>query len=196
VEEDYDEASVLLEESAELFRKLDIPARLATVLGNLGHIASQRGDYARAIEVTEEALELEASHKANASISLFNLGSHNLQAGNVEQAREWLERAIAHTLELGFKEVMAYSLAAYVRLCLREGDAPRAAYLAGIADGLLAQAGLELQPAEQQLFDEAKTTAERELGDAYATAHDAAMNAPLEDALREGGVLAETPASP
>ncbi|HEU5243780.1 MAG TPA: BTAD domain-containing putative transcriptional regulator [Gaiellaceae bacterium] len=194
--EEYDDASVLLEESADLFRKLDVPARLATVLGNLGHIASQLGDYERAIEVTEEALALESSHKANASISLFNLGSHNLQAGNLEQAREWLDRTIAHTLELGFKEVMAYALAAYVRLCLLEGDAPRAAYLAGIADGLLAEAGLKLQPAEQQLFDQAKATAEQELGDAYTSAHEAAMAAPLEEALRQGGILAEAPASP
>jgi predicted ATPase/DNA-binding SARP family transcriptional activator len=194
--EEYDDASVLLEESADLFRKLDVPARLATVLGNLGHIASQRGDYARAIEVTEEALALESSHKANASISLFNLGSHNLQAGNLEQAREWLDRAIAHTLELGFKEVMAYSLAAYVRLCLLEGDAPRAAYLAGIADGLLTEAGLRLQPAEQQLFDEAKETLERELGDEYTAARDAALATPLEEALRHGAVLADASATP
>ena len=194
--EEYDDASVLLEESADLFRRLDVPARLATVLGNLGHIASQRGDYERAIEVTEEALALESNHKANAAISTFNLGSHNLQAGNREAAREWLERAIAQTLELGFKEVMAYSLAAHVRLCLLEGDAPRAAYLAGIADGLLAEAGLRLQPAEQQVFDEAKETLERELGDAYTDAHDAAMAMPLEEALRQGSVLADAPATP
>ncbi len=194
--EEFDEASVLLEESADLFRKLDVPARLATVLGNLGHIASMRGDYERAIEVTTEALALEASHKPNAAISLFNLGSHNLAAGHYEKAREWLERAIAHSLELGFKEVMAYSLAAYARLCLLEDDAARAAYLAGIADRLLTDAGLQLQPAEHALFEEAKATAERELGNGYATAHHAAMAAPLEEALREGGVLADAPASP
>jgi predicted ATPase/DNA-binding SARP family transcriptional activator len=194
--EEFDEASVLLEESADLFRKLDVPARLATVLGNLGHIASMRGDYERAIEVTEEALALEASHKANAAISLFNLGSHNLGAGHHEKAREWLERAIAHSLELGFKEVMAYSLAAYARLCLLEDDAARAAHLAGIADRLLADAGIQLQPAEQALFEQAKSTAERELGDRYAAAHDAAMAAPVEEALHEGGVLAEAQASP
>ncbi|MGH2977312.1 MAG: ATP-binding protein, partial [Gaiellaceae bacterium] len=194
--EEWDEASTLLEESADLFRKLDVPARLATVLGNLGHIAAERGDYARAIEVTEEALALESSHKANRAISTYNLGSHNLAAGNREQAREWLELAIARTLELGFKEVMAYSLATYVRFCLLEGDALRAAHLAGIADRLLTDAGLQLQPHEQARFDEAKATAERELGDAYATAHDTAMAAPLEAALREGGVLAELPASP
>ena len=194
--EEFDEASVLLEESAVLFRKLDVPARLATVLGNLGHIASMRGDYERAIEVTEEALSLESSHKANAAISLFNLGSHNLGAGHHEKAREWLERAIAHSFELGFKEVMAYSLAAYARLSLLEEDAARAAHLAGIADRLLADAGLRLQPAEQALFEEAKATAERELGDGYAAAHDAAMTAPLEEALRAGGVLAAASVSP
>jgi predicted ATPase/DNA-binding SARP family transcriptional activator len=194
--EEYDDASALLEESAALFRKLDVPARLATVLGNLGHIASMRGEYTHAIEVTEEALALESSHKANAAISLFNLGSHNLAAGNREQAREWLERAIAHSLELGFKEVMAYALAAYARLCLVEGDATRAAYLAGIADRLLADAGLQLQPAEHALFESAKSAAEEELGGAYALAHDAAMAAPLEEALRAGSALAEAPASP
>ena len=194
--EEWEPATALLEESADLFRELDVPPRLATVLGNLGHIAGQQGDYARAIEVTEEALALESRHKPNAAISTYNLGSHNLRAGNLEQAREWLERAVAITQELGFKEVMAYALAAFVRLCLLEGDAARAAYLAGIADRLLADAGLQLQPREQELFDEAKATAEQELGDAYAAAHDTAFAAPLEEALREGSVLAQAPAGP
>jgi tetratricopeptide (TPR) repeat protein len=85
--EEFDDASALLEESADLFRKLDVLPRLATVLGNLGHIAGMRGDYARAIEVTEEALSLESRHKPNAAISTYNLGSHNLHAGHLEAAR-------------------------------------------------------------------------------------------------------------
>jgi len=91
---------------------------------------------------------------------------------------------------------MAYALASYVQLCLLEGDAARAAHLAGVADRLLTDAGLLLQPVEQERFEEAKAAAERELGDAYSSAHDAAMASPLEEALREGGVLAEAPASP
>jgi predicted ATPase/DNA-binding SARP family transcriptional activator/Tfp pilus assembly protein PilF len=196
LEEEWETATKLLEEAADLFRKLGVPARLATVLGNLGHIAGEQGDYERAIQVTEEALALESNHKANAAISVYNLGSHNLEAGHLEQARVWLERVIARTLELGFKEVMAYSLAAYARLCLLEGDPARAAHLAGIADRLLSEAGLKLQPREQEKFEHAKAQAQEELGDAYAGAHDAAMAAPLEDALREGGVLAESSASP
>ena len=86
---------------------------------------------------------------------------------------------------------MAYTLAAFVRLCLLENDAARAAYLAGIADRLLADAGILLQAHEQARFDEAKATAQEELGDAYTAAHDAAMAAPLEDALRQGAVLTE-----
>ena len=190
--EEWDHATTLLEESADLFRELGEPARLATVLGNLGHIAGERGDYARAIEVTEEALSLESRHKPNAALSTYNLGSHNLEAGNLDRARECLERAVVLTLELGYKEVMAYALAAIVRLCLLDSDAARAAHLAGIADRLLSEAGLPLQPREQERFDEAKATAEQELGDAYATAHDAAIALPLEAGLREGGVLAET----
>ena len=193
VREEWDAASEMLEESADHFRKLDVPSRLGTVLANLGHIAAMRGDYARAIEVTQEALTLEASHKQNAAISTYNLGSHNLHAGNLEEARDWLERAIALTLELDFKEVMAYSLAAYVRLSLLDGDPVRAAHLAGIADKLLADAGIQLQPSEQALFDEAKAAAEQKLGDDYTVTHNAAMTEPLEDALRHGDVLAATP---
>jgi predicted ATPase len=194
--EDYDEATELFEESAALFRKLDVPSRLGTVLSNLGHIASQRGDFERAIEVTEEALSLESQHKQNAAISTFNLGSHNLLAGHVEQASEWLEAAVALALELGYKEVMGYALAGLVRVALLEGDTTRAAHLAGIADRQLADAGLELQPSERVLFEDAKATAEQELGDAYAATHDAAMAAPLDEALAQGGVLAGISSAP
>ena len=193
--DDLDRASALMEEGAALFRELDQPARLATVLANLGHIAGERGDYARAIEVTEEALPLQSS-KGNATIATYNLGSYHLLAGDLEQAREWLERAISLTLELGFKEVMAYALAAYARICLLEGDPGRTAHLAGIADRLLADAGVQLQPSELAPFEEAKAKAREELGTAYEQTHDAAMAAPLEDALRQGGVLAPVPASP
>jgi predicted ATPase/DNA-binding SARP family transcriptional activator len=188
--EDFDVASPLLEESAALFRKLDVPARLGTVLANLGHIAASRDDYDLAIAVTEEALALESRHKQNAAISTYNLGSYNLHAGNLDAAREWLGRSVALTLELGFKEVMAYAIAAFARLGLLEGEASRAAYQAGIADRLLADAGVLLQPSEQALFEEAKATLEQELGDDYRNAHNAAMVEPLEDALRQGGVLA------
>jgi predicted ATPase/DNA-binding SARP family transcriptional activator len=186
--DDFETASAMLEESAALFRELDEPGRLATALSNLGHIAGERGDYARAIEVTEESLSLQSS-KANATIATYNLGSYYLEARDLERAREWLERAVAVTFELGFKEVMAYALGAFVRVCLLEGDLPRAAYLAGIADRLLADAGVQLQHSEGEPFEAAKAAVEQELGDEYTAAHDAAFATPLEEALRRGNVL-------
>ena len=186
----------MLEESAALFRELDEPARLATVLAQPRPHRRRarrlrprdRGDRGGALARVEP--------KPNATIAIYNLGSHHLEAGDLERAREWLERAVALTFELGFKEVMAYALAAFVRVCLLEGDLPRAAYLAGIADRLLADAGVQLQPSERAPFEAAKAAAEEELGDEYTAAHDAAMAAPLEEALRQGNVLARCPHRP
>jgi tetratricopeptide (TPR) repeat protein len=188
--DDFDHASELMEESADLFRKLDIPQRLATVLSNLGHIAGERGDFARAIEVTEESLALQTS-TSNAAIAVYNLGSYHLLLGDLEESQKWLKDAVARTLDLGFKEVLAYTLAAFVRLCLLESEPSRAAHLAGIADGLLADAGVQLQASEGAPFEKAKAAAEQELGDEYAALHDAAMAEPLEEALRRGNVLAD-----
>jgi predicted ATPase/DNA-binding SARP family transcriptional activator len=188
--DEMDLATEMMEESAELFRRLDQPARLATVLANLGHMAGERGDYARAIEITEESLSLQTT-KSNATIAVYNLGSYHVLTGDLERAREWLERAVVLTLELGYKEVMAYALAAYARVCLLQGDPGRAAYLAGIADRLLADAGVQLQPSELAPYEAAKAAAQEALGDAYGAAHDAAFAAPLEEALRQSGVFAE-----
>jgi tetratricopeptide (TPR) repeat protein len=142
------------------------------------------------MRMTEEALALQTS-TSNAAIAVYNLGTYYLLTGDLEQAQEWLKDAVARTVDLGFKEVLAYTLAAFVRLCLLEDDPARAAHLAGIADRLLADAGVRLQPSEEAPFEQAKAEAEDELGDEYAAVHDAAMAEPLEEALRRGNVLAD-----
>ena len=62
-------------------------------------------------------------------------------------------------------------------------------------DRLQADAGVLIQPVERALFDEAKAAAEEELGEEYAAIHEAAMAAPLDQALQEGDVLAKTRSS-
>jgi tetratricopeptide (TPR) repeat protein len=189
--EDLELAGELFGESARRFRELGEPSRLAIVLANVGHISHQQGDYSHAIEVTEEALAIQQrlGHKHSETISLYNVGSSYLSAGELDQARRRLGECVGLTFELGFKEVMAYALAAIVRMCLQDGEVERAAYLAGVADRLLNDAGVSLQSREQELFDEAKAAAEDELGDRYLAAHDAGVATPLEDALVEGKVL-------
>jgi predicted ATPase/DNA-binding SARP family transcriptional activator len=188
----------LLEESVERYRELDVPRGLAIALSNLGDVAGQERRFEEAIAVTTEGLELQRKlgDKGRQAISLYNLGSYSLQDGDLEGSRAWLERAVTLAFELGYKEVLAYTLASFARLCLLDGDPVRAAYLSGIADRLLADAGLQLQPTEHALFAEAKDAALEQLGDEYAAARDAATAAPLEQALREGGTLVEAPAQP
>jgi len=167
------------------------------VLANLGRVATEQGDYRRSIEVTEEALAIQRrlGHKPNQAISLFNLGSSCLRAGETAQSLAWLQECVALTFDLGYKEVMAYALASVVRIRLLEDDPHGAAHLAGVADGLLADAGVSLQSGEQALFEDAKLSARERLGDdAYAADHHEGESADLRAALIQSGVLEETPA--
>ncbi|HJQ74150.1 MAG TPA: BTAD domain-containing putative transcriptional regulator, partial [Gaiellaceae bacterium] len=194
---DLPRARGLLEESVGRYRGLDEPRRLAIALSNLGDVAGQEGRFEEAIAVTTEALDIlrELADRGRQAISLYNLGYYSLQLGEVEPARDWLEQAVAVTFELGYKEVMAYALASFARICLGDGDPARAAHLAGIADRLQEDAGVLIQPVERALFEEAKAAAEQALGEEYRPIHEAAMAAPLEEALREGDVLAKTRSS-
>jgi tetratricopeptide (TPR) repeat protein len=189
---DLDLAVRMLEESAARFRRFDEPARLAIVLQNLGHVASERGDYDEAIRATQEALALEqeAGYKPNEAITRYNLGSFLFKAGRADEAILWLKQCLALTVELDYKEVSAYALATVVQIRLREADAPGAAQLSGVADGLLAVAGVSLQTHEQEAFEEAKSSAREALGyDAYEAAHERGRSAPLQEALVEAGLL-------
>jgi predicted ATPase/DNA-binding SARP family transcriptional activator len=185
-------ARALLEESVERYRELDVPRGLAIALSNLGDAVGQERRFEEAVAITTEALSIqrELGDLGRQAISLNNLGSFCLQAGEVEPARAWLEQCVALTFDLGYKEVMAYALASFVQICLLDGDAARAAHLAGIADRLQEDAGVLIQPVERALFDEAKATAEQELGEEYAAIHDAAMAEPLAKGLLEGNVPA------
>ena len=194
---DLPSARRLLEESVDRYRELGVPRGLAIALSNLGDAAGQERRFDEAIAVTTEALAIqrELGDRGREAISLNNLGSFSLQAGDVERAREWLEACVATAFELGYKEVMAYALASFVQICVLDGDAVRAAHLAGVADQLQVDAGVLIQPVERALFDTAKAAAKKQLGDEFDAIHDAATAVPLEETLRQGGVLAEARAS-
>jgi len=154
--------------SSDLFRGLREDKRLSVVLGNLGHVAAQLGDYDEAIAVTTEALALqrELGDKQRQAISLYNLGSFSLDRGDPAGARRRLSDCLELSLELNYREVIAYALAAWTRISLLEGDVERAACLAGIAERLLDEIGAELQDADRAAFETAKDTAREQLGDA------------------------------
>jgi predicted ATPase/DNA-binding SARP family transcriptional activator len=186
-------ARAFLDESVERYRELDVPRGLAIALSNLADAVGQEHRFEEAIVIATEALGIqrELGDRGRQAISLYNLGYYSLQAGEIEAARDWLERSVALTFELGYKEVMAYAVASFARICLLDGDAARAAHLAGIADRLQVDAGVLIQPVERALFDDAKAEAMELLGDEYAAIHDGAMAEQLEQSLRQGNVFAE-----
>ncbi len=185
-------ASELLEQSAERFRELGERKRLAIALANLGHVAGQRSDFATAAAVTTEALEIQAElgDKQRQAVSLLNLGSFALRTDDLAEARRWYRDCLSLALELGYKEVIAYGLVAVIRIALLEGDARRAALLAGVADVVLAESGVELLTGERDLFEADKRSTRETLGDeAYDAAHAEGQATPVRRALGEAGII-------
>ena len=165
---------------------------LAIVLANLGHVAGQRSDFETAARVTTEALEIQAAlgDKQRQAVSLLNLGSFALRTDDPVEAERWYRECLTLAVELGYKEVIAYGLAAVIRLSLLAGEPRRAALLAGVADTVLAESGVELLTGERDAFEEAKTATREELGDdAYSAAHAEGLVTSVHQALDGAGLL-------
>jgi predicted ATPase/DNA-binding SARP family transcriptional activator len=188
---DLGRASELLGEAADRFRAIGERRRLAIVLGNVGHVAAQRGDYETAIEVTTEALSIqrELGDRLNECVSLLNLGTSALETNDHAGAHEWLRRCLSQAVELRYQEVLAYALAALVRMHEAEGDHLAAARLAGTTDRVLAESGVGLLAGPRALFDEAKEAAEAALGEEeYERARAEGESTSVEDALAAVGM--------
>jgi predicted ATPase len=189
--EDLERASELLGEAADRFRAIGERRRLAIVLGNIGHLAAQRDDYETAIEVTAEALAIqqELGDRLNSCVSLLNLGTSALETDDHAGAREWLRECFSLAVELRYKEVLAYALAALVRMHEAEGDHVGAARLSGALATVLAESGVGLLAKPMALFEEARDAARTALGDdEYERARAEGESEPIEDALATVGM--------
>jgi predicted ATPase/DNA-binding SARP family transcriptional activator len=189
---DLERAGDLLGQSAARFRELGEQKRLAIVLANLGHVAGQRSDYVTAAAVTTEALaiQVELGDKQRQAVSLLNLGSFALRTDDVDEARRWYRTCLSLAVELGYREVIAYGLVALITLSLLDGETRRAAVLAGVADAVIAESGVELLTGERGVFEEAKRTAQAKLGDeAYDAALAEGLETPVAQALGEAGMI-------
>jgi predicted ATPase/DNA-binding SARP family transcriptional activator len=188
---DLERASELLGEAADRFRAIGERRRLAIVLGNVGHVAAQQDDYETAIEVTAEALSIqqELGDRLNQCVSLLNLGTSALETNDHAAARDWLRKCLSLVLELRYKEVLAYALAALVRMHEAEGDHTGAARLSGALDGVFAETGVALLAHPMALFDEARGAARNALGDAeYERARAEGESESVEEALASVGM--------
>jgi tetratricopeptide (TPR) repeat protein len=105
------------------------------LLLNLGAAAAAEGDYTAARASIEEALGLCVSARTRA-IGLLNLGEFSLREGDLAVSRFHLREALALLSGIGDRHHIAGTLEWMVALALEEGDAERAARLAGAAQAI------------------------------------------------------------
>jgi hypothetical protein len=129
-------------------------------------------------------------------VSLYNIGSFFLDAGDLGQATARLRECLDLAVELGYREVLAYALSACVRICALEDESTRAAELTGAVDALLDVSGVRLLGSAETFFRAASDNARRALGDeAYDAAYRNGQRMPVQEAARGAYSRAST-ASP
>ena len=78
-----------------------------------------------------------------------------------------------------------------IRLSLLADEPLQAALLAGVADAVLAESGVELLTGERDVFEEAKASTRQALGDeAFAAAHAEGLATAVPQALDDAGFIA------
>jgi tetratricopeptide (TPR) repeat protein len=128
VQGDYDAATLRLEESADLFRKLDDRDGLAYSLADQGWIAAERGDHGQARWLAEESLAVarSAGNRTTTAAALHVLACTALDERDYGRARFLFEESLALRRELGDIRNTANSLCFLGAVELLEGDYQRA----------------------------------------------------------------------
>ena len=103
--------------------------------------------------------------------SRVQLGLLAVMEGRLDDAHGLLDEALSLSLALHTTPLLSLSLGAFGRLALAEGDAVRAAILAGAADGLRRRAGVRAWPMQRRPETELVDDVRQALGvDAFAEA--------------------------
>jgi predicted ATPase/class 3 adenylate cyclase len=101
---EFDESVVAEEHAIEIFRELDDAYRLHGSLTRLGGTLSSLGRDEEAARVLREALEVVAFLGQGIAPTLHTLGELERDRGNLAEARELLERALAAAKEAGTED--------------------------------------------------------------------------------------------
>jgi tetratricopeptide (TPR) repeat protein len=130
--------------SLEQLRGQDEPFWTALALGTAGLVETTVGRHDDAQRHLREARDLGTrfDYAWLAAWSRVELGTLAVVRGRLEEARALLEEALELSLAAHSTRSVTLCLAAFARLALVEGDAERAALLAGAADGLRRRVGL------------------------------------------------------
>jgi predicted ATPase/class 3 adenylate cyclase len=143
LQQEYERAVPLLEESGVLFHELGERRGIAASLRLLGWIACGRAQYQRATTLGEESLTLDRAEGNSSGIaaSLYLLARVASERGEYERAVRLLEESLVLSRELGNKVRIAQTLEILCRLAVCQGEDERAAMLGEEALVLLRECG-------------------------------------------------------
>jgi predicted ATPase/class 3 adenylate cyclase/Tfp pilus assembly protein PilF len=127
-QDDYAQATALLEESLAFYRALKDKHGVASVLGNLGVIAFARGEYGRAAKLREESLEhfRELGDTVGIASALSELGHFALYEDDIARAERLLEESLALSRAAQDDQGIALALRRLGAVLFRRGDRARA----------------------------------------------------------------------
>jgi tetratricopeptide (TPR) repeat protein len=154
----------LWEESLAIRREIGDRSRIALSLINVGYVALQRDDFARARELAEEALALatDIGDKRHMSFAFGTLGWAALGEGAFEEAHRWFGESLAVAQDIGHRQSVVEMMTGLAGAAAGRNDVARAARLSGAATALEDVVGV--QPSETdslplltRLLDEAKS---------------------------------------
>jgi predicted ATPase len=183
---DLERATALFEECLALQRALDYQHGVAVCLFDLGALALEQGEFARAQMYFADALSRtrDLGAERHATIALANLGIVALLAGEDARARALFAEALRRVVLPEDSVVVAYTLAALSGLASRAGRPEQAARLAGASEGVCVSLNYAMPIVHRARFDRQATAARDSLGaSAWATAWTTGFALTVEQAL-------------
>ena len=116
----------LLEESLSIWQELGLirsPGR-ANTLEMFGELMTEEGDYSRADELFQEALDIfrEAKSEFGSGEVLMQFGWAAIRTGEYDQAEVWLNEFLALSRKTGYANHISFALSGLGELAVRQGQ--------------------------------------------------------------------------
>ena len=153
---DLDEARVRYDEAAALFRELDEPQGLRIVAHDQGCLAIERGDYASARVLLDEARARAVALDWDVGAAALELGILALYEQRYDESLPLFVESLESALRYGRRPIIPLSLRGIAASAIARGDLEPAARMLGAAEGIEeADAWPELDGYEHDAFNTA-----------------------------------------